>query len=179
MMDILSVLLRALFQFLVALLLALLEIQIEGRHGWAEKLPTWRWGPEGWLKLTNGKPLTGYHASLIPLLLLLFHWPVFHAPSWKAEARTLSVFFQTAFEWDLLWFLLNPAYGWSGFKPGKVWWFRRWLGPFPADYYVSTALCFLFAWAAGDIHFRTAEFLLQVPLVLAALWAAPRFRPTR
>ena len=28
--------------FLIALILAHLEIQIEGPHGWAQKLPTWR-----------------------------------------------------------------------------------------------------------------------------------------
>ena len=29
--------------FFIAFILAHLEIQIEGPHGWAEKLPTWRW----------------------------------------------------------------------------------------------------------------------------------------
>lgn len=173
-MELLAVVLQALFQFALALLLALLEIEIEGPHGWAVKLPTWRWGPEWWLKLTNGKPLTGYHACLLSLLLLFFHWPLFGAYSLKAEARAMSVFFQTVFAWDLLWFLLNPAFGWTNFKPGKVWWFRRWLGPFPADYYFSAGMCFLLAWLSGDLHHRTAEVLLQVPLVLAAAAFRPR-----
>ena len=32
-----------LYFFAIAFVLAQLEIQIEGPHGWAEKLPTWRW----------------------------------------------------------------------------------------------------------------------------------------
>ena len=31
-----------LFVFVAALIFAKLEIEIEGPHGWAEKLPTWR-----------------------------------------------------------------------------------------------------------------------------------------
>ncbi|MBI5242627.1 MAG: hypothetical protein HY922_02955 [Elusimicrobia bacterium] len=162
-----AVILNALYQFLIACLLALLEVQIEGPHGWAQTLPTWRWEARWWLKLTNGKPLTGYHACLLSLLLALFHWPLLHAFSWPAEARTMSVFFQISFEWDFLWFLLNPAFGWRNFKPGKIWWFRRWLGPFPADYYAALAASLVLAWASGDPAGRCAELLVQVPLILA------------
>lgn len=31
-----------LYIFIMATVLAILEIQIEGKHGWAKNLPTWR-----------------------------------------------------------------------------------------------------------------------------------------
>ena len=55
--------------FLIALVLAHLEIQIEGPHGWAEKLPTWRWDSRR-IRRWFGKPVTGYHLCLIALFLL-------------------------------------------------------------------------------------------------------------
>jgi hypothetical protein len=36
-------LLMGAYFFFIGLILAHLAIQIEGPHGWAEKLPTWRW----------------------------------------------------------------------------------------------------------------------------------------
>ena len=166
---------HAVYQSLLALLLALLEIEIEGSHGWAEKLPTWRWGPPWYLRLSNGKPMTGYHAYLLSLILLFLHGPLMEAFSWEREARTLSVFFQLAVVWDFLWFVLNPAYGTPRFKPGQVWWFRRWLGPAPADYYGGLALSAVLAAVSGDFPRRAVEIALQVPVVLAALcWAASR-----
>jgi hypothetical protein len=60
--------------FVIALVLAHLEIQIEGPHGWAEKLPTWRWDTPG-VRRWVGKPVTGYHVCLVTCLLLLLHVP--------------------------------------------------------------------------------------------------------
>ena len=56
--------------FLIAFILAHLEIQIEGPHGWAEKLPTWRWDSPG-VRRWFGKPVTGYHLCLVTLILLV------------------------------------------------------------------------------------------------------------
>ncbi len=174
----LSCLSQAAYQSLLALLLALLEIEIEGAHGWAEKLPTWRWGPPWYLRLTNGKPMTGYHASLLSLILLFLHGPLLDGFSWEREARVLSVFFQLAVVWDFLWFVLNPAYGTPRFKPGQVAWFRSWIGPAPADYYGGLSLSLLLGAVSGEFRGpRAAELALQAPVVLAALgWAASRRR---
>jgi len=165
----------ALWQFLVCLMLALVEIEIEGPHGWAKNLPTWRWGPQWFLTLTNGKPVTGYHVTLNGLILVFLHGPLVGNFSWAGEWRTLSIYFQFAFVWDFLWFLLNPAFGWPKFAPGKVWWFQTWIGPFPADYYSGAAASLFFAWLAAELPSRGAELCLQLPLIAAAaLWPALR-----
>jgi hypothetical protein len=54
--------------------------------------------------------------------------------SWAAEATTIAAYLIWAAVWDLLWFLLNPRYGWRRFVPGEVWWHRRWVGRLPIDY---------------------------------------------
>src|SRR5437667_875685 len=68
--------------FLLAFVLAHLEIQIEGPHGWAEKLPTRRWDGPG-VRRWFGKPVTGYHLCLLTLLFLFLHVPQFYGGSWE------------------------------------------------------------------------------------------------
>jgi len=63
-----------LFLFWLSFVLAKLEIQIEGKFGWAEKAPTWRLPPEHWISkiFFGGKPATGYHTWLYIFVFLLF-----------------------------------------------------------------------------------------------------------
>ncbi|KAB2642333.1 MAG: hypothetical protein DVB26_02890, partial [Verrucomicrobia bacterium] len=53
-------------------LFAMVEIQIEGSGGWASNLPTWRI-EKHWLldMFFGGRPLTGYHAWVLPFILLI------------------------------------------------------------------------------------------------------------
>jgi len=134
---------RVLFLFGYALLFALAEIEIEGEHGWAERLPTWfrvtTPGARLFGLILRGKPLTGYHAVMFVLPLWSFHIGFFAggtAWSWPAEATTLSAYLVWVVTWDLLWFLLNPRYGWARFRKGEIWWHdRTWIGRFPIDYW--------------------------------------------
>jgi hypothetical protein len=125
--------------FLIALVLAHLEIQIEGPHGWAEKLPTWRWDSPGvrrWL----GKPVTGYHLCLVTFILLLLHVPQFYGGSWEREAELLAMFFLLIVIWDFLWFACNRHFGIARFRAGQVWWCPAWTLGVPRPYLVWLAL---------------------------------------
>ncbi len=130
-----TLLARGGFYFLIGLVLALLEIQIEGKHGWAEKLPTWRWRV-GFMH----RPITGYLVCMNLFLLLLLHSPIAHAGfSIALEAEILSFYFLLCVFWDFQWFAWNPHYGVAGFRKGNVWWYRTWVGRFPLDYYTGLA----------------------------------------
>ena len=125
--------------FLIALILALLEIQIEGPHGWAEKLPTWRWdGPA--VRRWFGKPVTGYHVCLVTLILLFLHVPQLHGGSWKREADLLAMFFLLTVTWDFLWFACNRHFGVGRFRKGQIWWFPAWTLGVPRPYLLAIAL---------------------------------------
>jgi len=142
-------LLRALFLFGYAVLFALVEIEIEGPHGWAERLPTW-------FRITTptarvyglfmrGKPLTGYHAVMFVLPLWSFHLGFFSGVpwSWAGEAGTLAAYMIWVVAWDFIWFLYNPRFGWGRFRKGEVWWHgRTWIGRFPIDYWSSLVVSF-------------------------------------
>ncbi|MBV8879274.1 MAG: hypothetical protein JO332_04895 [Planctomycetaceae bacterium] len=136
-----------LYFFAIAFVLAQLEIQIEGPHGWAEKLPTWRWQTPAVLRWA-GKPITGYHVFLLLFIILFIHFPLI-SQGWSAEreAETVSLFFLLAVFWDFLWFVCNPHFGLSRFRAEHVWWFKKWLFGLPASYFSGLILSML-AYAA-------------------------------
>src|SRR5262245_14960192 len=100
-----------LYFFAIAFALAHLEIQIEGKHGWAERLPTWRWQSDAVLRWA-GKPVTGYHVFLQLFLLLVIHLPLMYTGfTLEREAELIALFFLLAVFWDFLWFVCNPHFG--------------------------------------------------------------------
>ena len=127
------------YYYVVAMVLAQLEIQIEGPYGWAERLPTWRWDTPGvrkWL----GKPVTGYHLWLNLFILLFLHLPmVLGKPTLGQETEILSLYFLLCVCWDFLWFVCNPHFGLKRFKSENVWWFHRWWFGVPMAYFGGIA----------------------------------------
>jgi len=180
---------RVLFLFGYALLFALAEIEIEGSHGWAERLPTWfrvtTPGARLFGLLLSGKPLTGYHLVMFALPLWSFHIGfVGGVPwSWAGEAATLSAYLVWVATWDLLWFLLNPRYGWARFRKGEIWWHgRTWIGRFPIDYWGgligSLAIAASARLTTGDFGVLARQVALVAGfagLTLLVNTAAPRY----
>jgi len=156
--------------FLIAFVLAHLEIQIEGPHGWAEKLPTWRWDGPGvrrWL----GKPVTGYHLSLVTVILLFLHVPQFYGRNWEREADLLAMFFFLTVTWDVLWFACNRHFGLARFRKGQVWWFPSWALGVPRPYLVAIALSLAAALAPALWTGAWAERAQRWSLVFVELLA--------
>jgi hypothetical protein len=146
-----------------ALLFALVEIEIEGPHGWADKLPTWYrvtpWYARLFAALLSGKPLTGYHLMMLPITVVSFHLGLAFGLPWSGalEARLMAAYMVFNVVWDFLWFLLNPHFGWKRFRKGGVWWHNKiWLGRFPIDYWNGFALSFALAALAVHLGDRTA-----------------------
>lgn len=161
--------------FVLCWLLARTEIEIEGARGWAVTLPTWRWGPEWFLNLTNGKEITGYHVWLTLLLIAFFHLPlVFVGFSRELWAKGVSSYLILTSAWDLQWFAWNPAWGIARFRREHVPWFRRTLLDFPVDYYLAVAAsgaaaALIWRPALGAWAVRTATLLAaSLVSVLAA-----------
>ncbi len=145
-----SLIITNLFIFLLCINAAVLEIQIEGKHGWAELLPTWRPSKDKWyskiyMKIMAGKELTGYHLSVFSLFFLIFHVPYFYGLPFTLDnwTRTLSLYFVLTSVWDFLWFSLNPHYSLHNFKKGFIPWHTKWIWRIPVDYINSGVLSIL------------------------------------
>lgn len=138
-----NLLIEILYLFLIGLVFAGLEIQIEGKDGWASALPSWRPSPARlpskiYRALLFGKDITGYHLLIFTLLLTILHYPYFTGKAWDliSELKTFSYFFLLSIVWDFLWFILNPHYGLPRFfKRENIWWHKRWFLFLPIDYW--------------------------------------------
>ena len=125
------------FMVFLAFILALWEIQIEGKDGWAANAPGWRI-EKGWaVKLTGGRPITGYHVYMTLFLIAMIHLPLFFI-SWSGRLESLLIGFYLGMVLleDFLWFVLNPYYGIKSFRKGKIWWHKNWWGPVPSFYWI-------------------------------------------
>jgi len=156
--------------FLIAFVLAHLEIQIEGPHGWAEKLPTWRWDSRA-VRRWFGKPVTGYHLCLVTLILLFVHVPQLYGGSWEREADLLAMFFLLTVTWDFLWFACNRHFGVSRFRKGHIWWFPTWTLGVPRPYLLMIVLSLCAGLAPALWSGAWAERAQQWGMVLGEMLA--------
>lgn len=130
------------FCFITAILLALLEIQIEGSNGWAQRLPTWRFRLKliDFLRGLQGD-FSGYHIYFFISVLALLHIPfLFMMWDLHTELIILSSYVLLTNIEDFMWFVLNPHFGIKKFKKSEIWWHKDWLGPVPLRYIYSMAI---------------------------------------
>jgi hypothetical protein len=129
------------FMVLIAWILALWEIQIEGKDGWAAKAPCWRIEKGRLMKLTGGRPVTGYHFYMTLFMIAIVHFPLYFVSwSWQVESLIIGFYIGMVVIEDFLWFVLNPYYGIGKFRKGEIWWHKDWLGPVPAMYWILVPL---------------------------------------
>jgi len=138
------------FLFLTSLLFALSEIQIEGPHGWATGLPTWRFESRLSRALLGNRIITGYHVFTHLFILSMLHVPYALGTIHFSLAIELRILAFALLFWvaeDFLWCLCNPAYGIRGFTPERAWWHApNWWWIMPRDYWLFVPLgCALYA----------------------------------
>lgn len=145
---------------LMAFFFANAEIQIEGGAGWATSLPTWRIEKHWLLDLFwGGRAMTGYHAWVFTFMVLVFLLPLAFNGRWRGRDLVLALGGLAAF-WvaeDLLWFVVNPAYGYGRLDPVHVPWHPRWLLGLPVDYWWGAAMAAAMAWWHVRLSVRAAR----------------------
>jgi len=125
----------------LAVVLALWEIQIEGKNGWAGNLPCWKVEKKWIVKILGGRPLTGYHFFMVTFLVLMIHFPFFFTNwDYRKEMKVLGFLVALLTTEDFLWFVFNPHYGLKKFRKGEIWWHPNWWGPVPDFYWWNMAL---------------------------------------
>lgn len=144
-----DILLSSLFWFALAVVFACVEIEAEGKNGWAENMPTW-YRTTGLAArvygiLMGGKPLTGYHTWMFFLPVMIFHAPFVQGVEWtvQAELSCWAMYFAWCPLWDYLWFVLNPHYTFKNFRKENVWWHggSPWiLNRMPLDHLIAWAV---------------------------------------
>lgn len=179
------------FLLVLATLFGCFEIEAEGKNGWAERFPTWYRvnGPAKiYVKITH-KPLTGYHAALFFVPIMIFIYPMIAAGHVTGAGvfAALATYYAWVVIWDYSWFVLNPHYGIHYFRPEAVWWFGHepWLfGRIPTSYIsawaTSLALAAISGWMHGGVVTAIGHQAQQfgwylAGLVLLAVVGAPLY----
>ena len=115
---------RAYFFILFGTLWAALEVQIEGEHGWAEKLPT---------SSFFGTHFTWYHVIMnLMVFVLVFQiveltWAL---PFWLSSLFLIE---------DYMWFMINPAFGIHKYNAENVHW-HVWFFHMPIGNWISALI---------------------------------------
>ena len=132
------------FLVIASLVMAHLEVQIEGAAGWAQNLPTWRIDNPLTRIILGGRALTGYHLYFHMFIALLLHVPYalgLIPISISAELRLLAFLVLFWLLEDFIWFLINPAYGWRAFRADRIRWHRHtWWVIMPREYWLAAPL---------------------------------------
>lgn len=127
-----------LYIVLLSLVMAFLEVQIEGNAGWAKNLPTWKF-KNPIRSIIGWTTIDGYHVWLWAFIILIFHFPfiVGHNFSLDSElivVESLLIFFVVE---DFLWFVINPAWGLKKFFTKEIPWHPTKIFFLPQNYWIS------------------------------------------
>jgi len=148
-----QIIFSAIFLFLISLIFAFLEIEIEGKNGWAKNIPTW-YRKSGFSKLfykiSYNKPLTRYHLFVLLFIFFLFHSGFFFNLSWTIQnkLKILLNFLILILIEGFLWFEFNPNYGIRKFGKKEIWWHGRtkWFFGIPQSYFLGFGLLFVLSY---------------------------------
>ena len=112
------------FLFVMSTIFALIEIEIEGKHGWAKKLPTTNIVPFSKVKY--------YHLYIFLFVSIMFTF--IYGLNYFSIAMIIIFFFIE----DFIWFILNPHYGVTKYTKKDIPWHKDeiWLLNQPIHNYI-------------------------------------------
>jgi len=142
------------FVIVFATLWAWMEVEIEGKHGWAQKLPT-ACAFMGW---------TWYHVCMNLIVLIVLYRGLRCVQFQKGYATSLSLFALYTVAWfvieDVIWFVLNPSYGIAKYNVADIPWHasKPWFaGTFVYNWIVL--FCWLIAAAVQFKYWNSSQIL--------------------
>ena len=145
---------------LYAFLWACMEIEIEGKDGWAANLPT-----TSFLE----SHFTWYHVFMnliVSLTMGRLMWSqggIFHCVFYIAEWFLLE---------DFLWFALNPDFGLEKYTPEHIWWHAKqpWYFGMPLHNYIAlSAMMICSDWTKNKELQKSWNFMIFVTLSFVIL----------
>jgi hypothetical protein len=118
------------FVFIFSVIYSLMEIEIEGEHGWCEKLPTAK---------KFYKDFTFYHILMNTLIIMTF------IRLYINKGLFITLFYTTSFFLieDFLWFVLNPCFTLKKYTKENIPWHKEWFMGIPSVNFVGLGILFL------------------------------------
>ena len=136
---------------------AALEVQVEGKCGWATELPT---------KPFFGTKFTWYHALMNSMVFMIVFMSV--KWSWRVPYWISGLFLIE----DFMWFIINPYFGMKNYNSENVWWHSWWYGQ-PSGNWLSAIIMTISTLGSyyfeNDTTLMWFSFLTYSYLILAVM----------
>ena len=145
-----------------AILFSLLEIEIEGKHGWAKKLPT----PPIFYTLTT------YHMIMNIMVILTLIYSLY------PNNIYVMIFYISA--WfiieDTMWFMLNPYYTITNYRRNNIPWLKdqNWYLGMPLQNYIGLAIMGAAAYLNGTKELMIAGMIMAI-VIAVILFLSPLY----
>ena len=154
------------FIFIYALIFSLIEIEVEGKYGWAKNLPTEYFY----------KKMTVYHIFMGLFIILSFCKIYFKS----IKDFKKVIFFTTC--WflieDFLWFVFNPHFKLKKYKKKHIWWHAEqpWICGIPFhNIYGVLILVSLIYFCPKDRQFLSMVLSFLIIMIIISIILAPKY----
>ena len=141
------------FVFLISIIYSLIEIEMEGKNGWAKNLPTAR---------NVIFTFTLYHLYMMAFVFLIFYQLFIDKDIWMMTFYTTMFFYIE----DFLWFVLNPYFTIKKYNSKNVKWHKKWILGQPIENYISY-LIFMFTYYNTNYKSEHTNSLIVIILLLS------------
>ena len=146
----------ALYITIYAILFSLLEIEAEGKHGWANKLPT----PSALFTLTT------YHVIMNIMVIFTLVYSLYPNNIYTMIFYIVAWFLIE----DTMWFMLNPHYTIHEYKRENIWWLngQNWYMGMPLQNYIGLGIMAIAAFLnkSKDLLYGGLTMAITIGIIL-------------
>ncbi len=146
----------ALYITIYAILFSLLEIEAEGKHGWAKKLPT----PPALFTLTT------YHVIMNIMVIFTLVYSLYPNNIYTMIFYIVAWFLIE----DTMWFMLNPHYTIHEYKRENIWWLnsQNWYMGMPLQNYIGLGIMMIAAFLnkSKDLFYGGLTMAIAIGIIL-------------
>ena len=152
--------LNSIFVFVFSLIYSLMEIEIEGKHGWCKELPTAK---------NVCKDFTLYHLLMNALIIITFT-KIFYS-----EGIFDVIFYTTGFFLieDFLWFVLNPNFTIKKYTKENIPWHKEWMLGIPTANFVGLGIFIVSIIMSENTNELATSLLVFLILTILAILVSP------
>lgn len=159
-----------LFTIITSTIYSLIEIEIEGEHGWCKNLPT----PV--VMRIGTKNMTLYHIYMLLFIITMITFQTNLTYTIDSFVNTVSHIFMFIVLEDTMWFIFNPFYTIEKYTKDKIWWHsnQAWIFGLPSDIYKVVFSILLASYLTSNIQLFIS-LMICISYIPITIYLAPYY----
>ena len=155
---------NSIFTIITATLYSLIEIEIEGKDGWCNNLPT------PFVMRLGTKRMTLYHIYMLLFITTIFLFQIPFIFTLDSLINTSSHILLFIILEDTLWFIFNPYYTIENYRRDKIWWHSNqpWYFGIPSAIYNVVIFVLLGSYFTSNLElfFSLIVTIMYIPITI-------------